>query len=179
MVLAGERKKWIKKYRKREEYAKPRTGWERLSYFKIGLTTMAATQKLLSGMPLVLFEKKKELIRLWNSILPEPGQPSAQLSKLIRPTECRKTQHSISRWHRTVHIPWLVDSYDTHKGKRWLNSNPQTTGENHGALLITCIAVRLFFLYVLCNCIPTNHMWSYKYKIYMVSPCKPHMGTPR
>ena len=24
--------------------------------------------------------------------------------------------------------PWLVDSYDTHKGKRWLNSNPQTTG---------------------------------------------------
>ena len=88
---------------------------------------MAATQKLLSGMPLVLLKKKK-LIRLWNSILPEPGQPSAQLSKLIRPTECRKTQHSMSRWHRTVHIPWLVDSYDTHKGKRWLNSNPQTIG---------------------------------------------------
>ena len=56
------------------------------------------------------------------------GQPSAQLSKLMRPTECRKTQHSMSRWHRTVHIPWLVDSYNTHKGKRWLNSNPQTTG---------------------------------------------------
>ena len=25
-------------------------------------------------------------------------------------------------------VPWLVDSYDTHNGKRWLNSNPQTTG---------------------------------------------------
>ena len=75
------------------------------------------------------FFSKKELIRLWNSILSEPGQPSAQLSKLIRPTECRKTQHSMSRWHRTVHIPWLVDSHDTHKSKRWLNSNPQTTGE--------------------------------------------------
>ena len=87
-----------------EEYAKPRTGNERLSYWKIWLTTMAATRELLSGMPLVLF-LKKELIRLWNSILPKPGQPSAQLSKLIRPTECRKTQQSISRWHRTVHIP--------------------------------------------------------------------------
>ena len=74
------------------------------------------------------FFKKNELLRLRNSILPEPGQPSAQLSKLIRLTECRKTQHPMSRWHRTVHIPWLVDSYDTEKGKRWLNSNPQTTG---------------------------------------------------
>ena len=64
-----------------------------------------------------------------NSILPEPGQPSAQLSKLLRPTECRKTQHSTSQWHRTVHIPWLVDSYDTHKGKRWLNSNHKQQGE--------------------------------------------------
>ena len=61
-----------------------------------------------SGTPLrdaVGSFKKKELIRLWNSILPEQGQPSAQLSKLIRPTECRKTQHSMSRWHSTVHIP--------------------------------------------------------------------------
>ena len=36
---------------------------------------LAVTHDLLSGMPLVLF--KKELIRLWNSILPEPEQPSA------------------------------------------------------------------------------------------------------
>ena len=35
---------------------------------------------------------------------------------------------SMSQWHRAVRIPWLVDSYDTHDGKRWLNSNPQTTG---------------------------------------------------
>ena len=43
-----------KRRENREEYAKPRTGRERLSYWKIGLTTMAATQELLSGMPLVL-----------------------------------------------------------------------------------------------------------------------------
>ena len=45
-------------------------------------------------------------------------------------TEC-KTNHTVSRWHRTVYIPWLVASYDTHKGKRWLNSEPpkpQATG---------------------------------------------------
>ena len=91
-----------------------------MSYGKIGLTTVAVPQDLLSGMLLVL---KIELIRLWNSLLTEPGQPSAQLSKLIRLTAC-KAMHAISRWYRTVYIPWLVASYDTHKGKRWLNSNP-------------------------------------------------------
>ena len=29
---------------------------------------------------------------------------------------------SISRWCRTVYIPWLDASYDRHKGKHWLNS---------------------------------------------------------
>ena len=62
-------------------------------------------------------------MRLWNSILPEPGQPSAQLSKLICLTACKKTKHTVIRWYRTVYIPWLVASYDTHKGKRWMNSN--------------------------------------------------------
>ena len=65
MVLVGERKKGIQKIeekkRKREEYTKPRTGKERLSYWKIGLTTMAATQELLSGMPLVLLKKRTHL----------------------------------------------------------------------------------------------------------------------
>ena len=65
--------------------------------------TVAVTHDLLSGMPLVLL--RKELIRLWNSILPEPGQPSAQLSKLIGLTACKKTKHTVSRWHRTVYIP--------------------------------------------------------------------------
>ena len=87
-----------------EEYDKPRTRRERLSYWKIGLTTIAATQEYLSGMPLVLL-KKITHPPMENSIIPELGPPSAQLSKLIRPTECRKTQHSMSRWHRTVHIP--------------------------------------------------------------------------
>ena len=85
MVLAGVRKK--------EEYAKPRTEGREVSYGKIGLTTVAVTQYLLSGMPLVL---KRVLIRLWSSILPEPGQPSAQLSKLIRLTAC-KAMHATSR----------------------------------------------------------------------------------
>ena len=65
---------------------------------------MAVTHDLLSGMPLVLL--RKELICLWNSILPEPGQPSAQLSKLIHLTACKKTKHTVSQWYRTVYIPW-------------------------------------------------------------------------
>ena len=98
-----------------EEYAEPRTAGREVSYGKIGLTTVAVTHDLLSGMPLVL---KIELIRLWNSILPEPGQPSAQLSKLIRITARKKAMHAISRFYIAVYIPWLVASYDTHKGKR-------------------------------------------------------------
>ena len=97
-----------------------------MSYGKIGLTTMAVTQDLLSGMPLVLF--KKDLIRLWNSILPDPGQPNPLLSKLILITAYKMTHNTVSRWYRTVHIPSLVASYDTHKGKRLQNSNPHTTG---------------------------------------------------
>ena len=50
---------------------------ERSELRKIGRTTLAVTHDLLSGMPLVLL--RKELIHLWNSILPEPRQPSAQL----------------------------------------------------------------------------------------------------
>ena len=49
---------------------------------------------------------------------------TAKLSKLIRLTACKKTKHTVSRLYRTVYIPWLSASYDTHKGKRWLNSNP-------------------------------------------------------
>ena len=72
--------------------------------------TVAVTHDLLSGMPLVL---KIELIRLWNIILPEPGQPSAQLSKLMHLTACKMAMHAISRWYGTVYIHWLVASYDT------------------------------------------------------------------
>ena len=104
------------------------------SYGKIGLTTVAVTQDLLSGMPLVL---KVELIRLWNSILPEPGLPSAQLSKLIRLIACKKAMHTISRWYRTVYIPWQFTSYDTHKGKRLLNPDPPNHRDQN-----TLIAIR-------------------------------------
>ena len=79
---------------------------------------------MISSQGCRLFFSKRELIRLWNSILPEPGQPSAQLSKLICLTACKKTKHTVSLWYRIVYIRWLVSSYDTHKGKRWLNSDP-------------------------------------------------------
>ena len=82
---------------------------------------MAVTQDRLSGLPFVL---KIELIRFWNCISPVPGQPSDQLSELIRLTACKKAMHAISRWYRTVYIPGLVASDDTHKGKRWLNYDP-------------------------------------------------------
>ena len=100
---------------KKEEYAEPRTERREVSHRKIRLTTVAVTQDLLSGMPLVL---KIELIRLWNSILPEQGQPSAQLSKLIRLTARKKAMHAISWWLGQSYIPWLFASYDTYKGKR-------------------------------------------------------------
>ena len=86
-----------------------------MSYGKIWRTTVAVIHGLLSRMPLVL---EIELIHLWNSILPEPGQPSAQLFKLIRLIACKKTKHKISRWYRTVYIPRFVTYYDTHKGNR-------------------------------------------------------------
>ena len=111
-----------------------------MSYGKIGLTTVAVTQNLLAGMPLIL---KIELIRLWSCILPEPGQPSAQLSKLIRLTACKKAMHATSWWYRTVYIPWLIASYDTHKGKRWLNSNPP----NHRGHRLFCAVHKIFKLF--------------------------------
>ena len=108
VILAEEEKR---------EYAKPHTKGKGVSYGKIGLRTLAVTQDLLSRMLLVIYEK--ELIHLWNSILPELGQPSAQLSKLIRLTACKKTNPAVSRWYRTVYITWLVTYYDKDKGKHW------------------------------------------------------------
>ena len=67
----------------------------------------------------------KKLIRPWNSILPEPGQHSAQLSKLIRLTACKKANHAIHRWYRTLNTSWLIVSYDTQNRKSLLNSNRQ------------------------------------------------------
>ena len=61
--------------------------------------TVAVTQDLLSTMLLAL---KIKLIRLLKSTLPEPGQPSAQLSKLIPLIACKMAKHTISRLYRTV-----------------------------------------------------------------------------
>ena len=73
-----------------------------MSYEKIGFTTVATTQNLLAETPLVL--ENKEIIRLSNSILSDPGQPSTQLPKLIRLTAYKQEKHT-SRWYKTVYIP--------------------------------------------------------------------------
>ena len=52
VVLGGKEKK--------EEYAEPRTYGRGVGYWWIGLTAVAVTRDLLSGMPLVLFLKKKK-----------------------------------------------------------------------------------------------------------------------
>ena len=86
-----------------------------------------------SGSPLgdAIGSVKKELIRLWNSILPDPGQPSAQLSKLIRLTACKRPSIQQGGGLLQFISLLLVVSYETHKGKRWLNSDPHATGGNH------------------------------------------------
>ena len=83
---------------------------------------------------------KIELIRLWNSILPEHGHPTAKLTKLICLTAWKG-----GRWYRIVYIPWLVASYDPHKGKRFLNSDPQTTGAKTYQRTTTIYAVFLYY----------------------------------
>ena len=77
-----------------------------MNYGKIGLTTVAVTRDLLSEMPLVL---KLELTCLWNSILPEPGKRSAQLSELIRFTACKKAMHAMIHAcnNINIHSPWM------------------------------------------------------------------------
>ena len=60
----------------------------------------------------------KELISLWNSILPESEQPRAQQSKLICLTASKRTKNTMSQWYMIVKIPRLVASCDRHKGKR-------------------------------------------------------------
>ena len=67
-----------------------------------------------------------KLLSLLLLLLPEPEQPCAQLSKLICVTACKQAKQTMS--HGIVYIPWLVTSYDTYKGKRWLNSNSKPQG---------------------------------------------------
>ena len=119
--IALPRQRGFSRGGKQEEYAKPRTEGREMSYGKIGLTTVAVTHDLLSGMPLVVL--RKELISLWNfgtlyylnqdNPVPNCSNSYASLN-------------AISRWYRIVYIHWLVASYDTHKNKHWLNSDPST-----------------------------------------------------
>ena len=101
VVLEGEEK---------IEYAKPGTWLRGVSYRKIGLTTTAVTNYLISGISLVHFFKRIHPPFDQYIILPDPEQPSAQLS--LRPITCSKTQSAMSRWYRTVHKSNLIVSYD-------------------------------------------------------------------
>ena len=81
-----------------------------------------ATQDLLSEMPLVLYKKNNS--STFGTVYFLNQNNSAQLSKLIHLPAYEKTCNPVSRWYRTVHIPWLVASYEMHKARRWLNCNP-------------------------------------------------------
>ena len=89
----------------KEEYAKPLTEGRGVTYGKIGLTTVAIAHDLLTGIPLVLLKKEHVHLGIGCSHpYPDPGQPSAQLFKLIRLTAWNKTKHTASRWYRIVYI---------------------------------------------------------------------------
>ena len=65
-----------KEEKKREEYGKPHTRRQWLSYWKIGLTSMAATQELLSGMPLVPREDRDICVSMLGYYLTALGKHS-------------------------------------------------------------------------------------------------------
>ena len=81
-------------------------------------------------------------------ILPEPGQPGAQRSQLIRPTACRNTQRTISRWYRTVNNPQWVASNDKHKqalAEFWSPSNMVYHANIYGIRFISYL--QLYYSY--------------------------------
>ena len=68
---------------KKEEYAKPRTKGTGMPYGKIGLTTVAVTQDLPSGMPLVLKENNSSafgIVYYLNQDNPVPNCPNSYAS---------------------------------------------------------------------------------------------------
>ena len=114
-----------------EEYTKPRIIRERLSYWKIGLTIWLQLRSSSQGCRW-FFKKKNSsaygTVYYPNRDNPVPNCPNSytpmNAGRLRAPSERGPFNEPVAR---TVHIPWLVASYD----KRWLNSNPQTTGPKH------------------------------------------------
>ena len=112
---------WFCRVGKKEEYAKPRTEWREVRYGKIWLTTVAVTQDLLSGM--CWFFKK----------ITHP--PLEQYITCTGTTKCSTVQthapHCMQEGHACNKpvvwdslYPMVVAFWNTHKGKRWLNSDP-------------------------------------------------------
>ena len=88
---------------KKEKYVKPLTEGRGVSYGKIGITTVAVTHDLLWGMPLVLLKKNSSAfgtVYYLNQDNPMPNCPNSYASLQATALSC-----------------------NTHKGKRWLNSN--------------------------------------------------------
>ena len=83
-----------------------------VSYGKIGLTTVAVTHDLLSGMPLVLSEKDASAFGTRTT--------QCQLSKLIRPTACKKTKHTelIRLLNQDNPVPNCPNSYASLHARR-------------------------------------------------------------
>ena len=57
----------------------------------------------------------RELIHLGTVYYLNQDNPVPNCPSSYAPTACKKSKHTVSRWYRTVYIPWLVASYDTHK----------------------------------------------------------------
>ena len=130
VALARERKKWIKKSRGKEEkkmksmlsHVLEGRGWVT---GRSGLWLWLQLRNSSQGYHW-FFKKKNSsaygTVYYLNRDNPVPNCPNSYAP----PNAGRPSIQWASGM--TVHIPWLVDSYDMHKGKRWLNSNPQTTG---------------------------------------------------
>ena len=58
-------------------------------------------------------------------------------AKTHTPHCMQEDQHTVRWLHRTVYIPWLVASYNMHKGKCWLNFNPPKP-QGSRVLIIVC-----------------------------------------
>ena len=96
-----------------------------VNYVKIGLTTVA-TQDLLSRMPLIhfLIMNSSAFVTVYY-LNKDNSVPNWSTSLHAR------TNHTINRCYRTVNIPRLVVSYETHKGNRWLNSKTPSQGRQN------------------------------------------------
>ena len=89
---------------------------------------------------------------------------------------CKKAKHAVSRWYRTVYIPWLVTSYDTQKGKHWQNSNPQATEADYNLVIFLVIEInKIIFLFKYLK----NLLYIYETNLCSIISCNNHGLEPK